>query len=375
MDTGRCALAALFAAGALAGCSPRPDAAAEAPVTVSVCGEPVTYPHTPRRVVTHGINIAEMFLALGLGDRLVGYGGLYSLSRLTPELRAQLAGVPDLAPQGMNLETLLGARPDFVFSGWAYGFRDGQVTPQGLAELGIASYVLTESCIRKVACERVSLEDTFADMLNLGRIFRIEARAQALVEAQRAELARIAAAVRDAPRRPRVFLYDSGTDIPVTAGRYAMPQAMIEAAGGTNVFDDIPSSWTNGNWEDVIARNPEWIVIVDNDRITPGGKMDFLLHQPELAHLTAIRERRFVLLDFAEATPGPRNVAAVRKLARALHPDRVAHGPFEPAGHGHMQHAGFRGHRQPVPSIPYSAVLGAACQWSRAPCGGSADIC
>jgi len=305
----------------------RPPASIEAlpvPITVPVCGQPMEYPTTPQRAVTHGINITEMFLALGLADRLVGYGGLYDIARLPPDLRMQLANVPNLASQGMNLETLLGARPDFVFSGWAYGFRDGQVTPQGLAELGIASYVLTESCIRKTARERVSLEDTFADMLNLGRIFRIEARARALVDAQRAELARIAAAVRDAPHRPRVFLYDSGTDIPVTAGRYAMPQAMIEAAGGSNVFDDIPSSWTNGNWEDVIARNPEWIVVVDNDRITPGGKVDFLLRQPELAHLTAIRERRFVLLDFAEATPGPRNVAAVRKLAHALHPDRVA---------------------------------------------------
>jgi len=327
-------LAAFMVGALLPACSARSDSeaaavpstvrASDVRVTVPVCGQPTDYLVPPRRAVTHGINVTEMFVALGLADRLVGYGGLYDIARLPPDVRAELASVPNLAGEGMNLETLLGARPDFVFSGWAYGFRDGQVTPQSLAELGIASYVLTESCIRKTARERVSLEDTFADMLNLGRIFHIEARAQALVDAQRAELDRIATAVQAAPQRPRVFVYDSGTDIPVTAGRYAMPQAMIEAAGGANIFDDILSSWTRGNWEDVVARDPEWIVIIDNDRPVPGGKRDFLLRQPELVHLSAIRERRFVLLDFAEATPGPRNVAAVRKLADALHPGLVA---------------------------------------------------
>ena len=313
----------------LAACSPQPEAAAPASgaagaVTASVCGQTVRYPATPRRAVAHGINMVEMMLALGLEDRLAGYGGLRSIQRLPPAMQAQLVGVPDLSSTGMNLETLLGVQADFVFSGWSYGFRDGEVTPQGLAELGIASYVLTESCIRKVARERVALEDTFADLLALGRIFGVPERAQALVDGQRATLARIAQAMQGVERRPRVFLYDSGTDVPITAGRYAMPHAMIDAAGGDNLFADIASSWTRGNWEDVIERNPDWIVIVDNDRPTPGGKLRFLLEQPDLAHLSAIRERRFVLLDFAEATPGPRNVAAVERLARALHPERLA---------------------------------------------------
>ncbi|WP_370679504.1 ABC transporter substrate-binding protein [Comamonas sp. GB3 AK4-5] len=299
-------------------------AAARAPLRLQVCGQPVLYERIPQRAVTHGINITEMFLALGLGDRLVGYGGLRDLSRLPPEMRAQLAQVPDLSSQDMNLETLIHAQPDFVFSGWSYGFREGQITPASLAELGIASYVLSESCIRKIQRERVSLEDTFDDLLNLGRIFGIAERAQDLVDGQRAELRVLAQALQGITQWPKVFVFDSGTDIPVTTGRYAMPQAMIEAAGGSNIFDDLGSSWMRGNWEDVVDRDPDWIVIVDNDRPTPGGKKEFLLRKPELSHLKAIREQRFVLLDFAEATPGPRNVQAVRRIAQALHPERVA---------------------------------------------------
>lgn len=303
--------------------SAAPHKAARAPITVEVCGQPVVYDKVPQRAVTHGINLVETFLALGLQDRLVGYGGLRDINRLPPAMRPLLSKVPDLSSQNMNLETVLNAEPDFVFSGWSYGFRPGQITPASLQALGIASYVLSESCIRQVARERVSLEDTFSDLLNLGRIFAIEARAQALVNSQRAELKSITDALHDVSDKPKVFVFDSGTDIPVTTGRYAMPQAMIEAAGATNIFDDLNSSWMRGNWEDVIARDPDWIVIVDNDQPTGDGKRQFLLAKPELSHIKAIREQNFVLMDFSEATPGPRNVQATRRLAHALHPGQV----------------------------------------------------
>ncbi len=294
-----------------------------APLSIEVCGQPVVYDQVPQRAVVHGINLLEMFLALGLQDRLVGYGGLRDIQRLPPAMRPLLEKVPDLSSQGMNLETLLNAEPDFVFSGWSYGFRQGQITPSSLRELNIASYVLSESCIRQVARERVSLEDTFNDLLNLGRIFDIESRAQALVSGQRTELQRITDALKGKVEKPKVFVFDSGTDIPITTGRYAMPQAMIEAAGGSNIFDDLNSSWMRGNWEDVIARDPDWIVIVDNDRPTADGKRQFLLAKPELSQLKAVREQKFVFMEFAEATPGPRNVEATRRLAHALHPAHI----------------------------------------------------
>ncbi len=303
--------------------APGKAAHAPQPQTIEVCGQPVVYTQVPQRAVVHGINLIEMFLALKLQDSLVGYGDLRDIRRLPASMQPLLAQVPDLSNQSMNLETLLNAQPDFVFSGWSYGFRQGQITPASLSELDIASYVLSESCIRQVARERVSLEDTFTDLLNLGRIFDIEARAEALVNEQRAQLSTITGALQGVAHKPKVFVFDSGTDIPVTTGRYAMPQAMIEAAGASNIFDDLNSSWMRGNWEDVIARNPDWIVIVDNDQPTPDGKRQFLLSKPELSDVTAIREQNFVLMDFSEATPGPRNVQATHRLAHALHPQQI----------------------------------------------------
>lgn len=304
--------------------APAAVSAAALPAVVEVCGQPVTYAQAPQRAVTYDVGITEMFLFLGLGERLVGTMGIPTNKEVDPDLRRQLESAPSLSRQGINLEALVGARADFVFAGWNYGFRPGEVTPELLARHGIPSYVLTESCIRVGPRTRVSMDDTLADLRNVARIFRVEAavepRIQALEQSLR-DLERRTAAVT---QRPRVFVYDSGEDIPTTSGRYGMPQAIVEAAGGRNIFDDIASNWPKGNWEDVVARNPEWIVIVDYGHPSAQGKIDFLLHKPELARLDAIRNQRFFVLSYAQATPGPRNMASARALATALHPAAMA---------------------------------------------------
>ena len=67
---------------------------------------------------------------------------------------------------------------------------------------------------------------------------------------------------------PRVFVYDSGESAPFTAARYAMPTALIEAAGGLNIMDDFEKNWATVTWEEVVERNPEVVVIVNYGDVT-----------------------------------------------------------------------------------------------------------
>ena len=45
-----------------------------------------------------------------------------------------------------------------------------------------------------------------------------------------------------------VSVYDSGEDQPFTAGRFAIPTALIEAAGGRTIMDNGNTSWTKLSW-------------------------------------------------------------------------------------------------------------------------------
>ena len=117
---------------------------------------------------------------------------------------------------------------------------------------------------------------------------------------------------------PRVFVYDSGEDTPFTAGRYAMPNALIEAAGGTNIMNDVEKSWTKIGWEAVVERNPEVVVIINYGEVTADQKREFMMNNPAFAGMDAVQNDRFVVLEYVEATPGPRNIEAVKTLAAAL---------------------------------------------------------
>jgi iron complex transport system substrate-binding protein len=284
------------------------------PVAVKSCNREVIFDAAPTRAIANDVNLIEMMLALGLRDHMVGYTGVSGWKTLDAELRAGIAELPELSAKYPTREVLLGAEPDFFFAGWNYGMKvGGEVTPETLEPLGIKTYELTESCIHIGPKAKSSMDDMYNDLLNLGRIFGVEDRATALVAGYRAKLAELTAGVdRNAPLR--VFVYDSGEESPFTAGRYAMPTAMIEAAGGVNIMDDLEKSWATVAWEPVVERNPEIIVIVNYGDVTADQKIAFLEGNPAFADIDAVKNDRYVVLEYVEATPGPRNIRAVEKL-------------------------------------------------------------
>ena len=203
---------------------------ASAETTVQSCNRTVTFDAPPERAISNDVNLTEMMLVLGLADRMVGYTGISGWKTLDEEMRAGVDELPELSEKYPSKEVLVGADADFFFAGWNYGMKvGGEVTPETLDPFGIQVYELTESCTHIMQKHKASIDDMYNDLLNLGRIFDVEDKATALVQNYRAELAAFADNLEtDAPLR--VFVYDSGEDAPFTAGLYAMPTALIEAA-------------------------------------------------------------------------------------------------------------------------------------------------
>ncbi len=297
------------------------EALAEAtkyPLTVHSCNRDVTFKEAPKHAVSHDINMTQMMLALGLKSRMAGYSGVSGWKSVTPEMQSLLDGLPELAAKYPSVETLLNANVDFFFAGWDYGMRvGGDLTPQTLQPLGINVYELTESCAFVMKRPAATLEDTYNDLRNLGKIFDVQDRANALIADKQAQ---VAAVRKDLPaEKPRVFLYDSGEDRAMTSGRLGMPQALIDAAGGRNILDDVDASWTRVNWETVVEHNPQVIVIVDYSEITAEQKIQFLLDNQALQSVDAIKNQRFIVIPYVQATPGIDNVLAVETLAKGFH--------------------------------------------------------
>ncbi|HAT85982.1 MAG TPA: iron ABC transporter substrate-binding protein [Rhizobiales bacterium] len=293
--------------------------AAMAETKVQSCDRSVSFDAPPQRAISNDVNLTEMMLVLGLRDRMAGFTGISGWKTLDEEMREGIKELPELSPKYPTKEVLIGADADFYFAGWNYGMKvGGEVTPETLEPFGIKVYELTESCIHIGEKAKVSMQDMYNDLLNLGRIFDVEDKAQKLVDGYKAELDEFKSKLKTADTPLRVFVYDSGEDTPFTAGKYAMPTAMIEAAGGRNVMDDVEKSWTKVGWEKVVEANPEMIVIVNYGKVTAEEKRAYMMSNPAFANLDAVKNDRFVVLDYVEATPGPRNIKAIKKLAKAF---------------------------------------------------------
>lgn len=290
-----------------------------AETTVQSCNRTVAFDSVPQAAISNDVNLTEMMLVLGLADHMVGYTGISGWKTLDEDMRAGVEELPELSAKYPTKEVLIGADADFFFAGWNYGMKvGGEVTPETLAPFGIDVYELTESCIHIGAKEKVSMDDMYNDLLNLGEIFAVKDKAQELVDGYKADLTAFQADLNAGDTPLRVFVYDSGEDTPFTAGRYAMPTALIEAAGGENILGDFEKSWATVTWEEVVERNPEMIVIVNYGNVTAEQKREFMMSNPAFADIDAVKNDRFVTLEYVEATPGPRNINAIKKLSSAF---------------------------------------------------------
>ncbi|MDM7832667.1 putative F420-0 ABC transporter substrate-binding protein [Cellulomonas edaphi] len=295
--------------------SPSSDGPATfAPVSLDNCGTDVTVTSPPERVVTIKSSTTEMMLALGLADRLVGTA--FADGPVPEQWAAAAADVPVLSPQVPGQEALLALDPDFVYGGWESNFSaDGAGERAALGKLGIGTYVSPAACKEPdYMPDPLTFDDVFAEVHEVGSLFGVQDRADAVVGDMRSTLESATP-----PAAPTTALwYSSGTDAPYVGAGIGSPQMIMDAAGLTNIFADVHDTWTSAGWEKIVAADPSVIVLVDASWNTAADKIALLESNAATRELTAVREKRYLTLPFAATEAGVRNADAVVSLDEQL---------------------------------------------------------
>ena len=173
---------------------------------------------------------------------MIGYTGISGWKTLDEEMRNGVRELPGLSTKYPSKEVLVGADANFFFASWNYDMKvGGEVTSETLAPFGIKVFELTESCSHVIERNKSSIDDMYAYIINLGAIVNVEEKATSLADKYKTDLAALTPSVEN-DKSLRVFVCDSSQGSPFTAGRYAMPKALIEAAGGQNIMDDFEKS-------------------------------------------------------------------------------------------------------------------------------------
>lgn len=314
--------AVVLASGLLSGCTGAPGAESAPadptdrfPVTVTSCGHEVTLTEQPSEVVTLNQGATEVVLALGLADRLAGTA--YLDDAVPDTWSAEYDAVPVLSPEYPTNEQLLAAAPDFVYASYASAFEPAVAgTQEDLAAAGVGSYLSPFGCPEADDRPGASFEAVWQEVGDVATALGDPEAAERLEDEQRRQLADLG--TESAGEGLDVLWWDGGTKSPNVGAGQGGPQLVVDAIGATNVFADLDGSWAEGSWEDVLASDPDVIVLVDAAWDPAEDKRAYLESDPVLRELRAVREHRYAVVPFSASTAGVRLVDGATALAEQL---------------------------------------------------------
>lgn len=329
MQTHRCRGAVLAAAALCLSIALASAQTASFPYVDKNCGVENTYTAPPQRAVTLSNNATELMIALGLQDRMAGTSYMAAL-QISNQYKAAYDRIPILSPLVATTEQLIAAQADFVYAGYPDGFAPALHTRDQLQALGMKTRLVTEGC----NLGAVTFETLYDEIRTVAAIFGVPERGRTLV----ADIADRLAAVRKALAGTKpipVLIYNGGEAAPAAALGNSMLSQIVAQAGGVNIFADVANRFGNVSWEQIVVREPQFVVVyysgteagqVVKDPATQlgQGRIAILKNQPAIREVPAIKNQKFVLLDSVSAQPGPSNIDAVEKLARAFHPEAFA---------------------------------------------------
>ena len=309
-------LLSAFAGGAVA---------EEDPVVIENMGRTTTYEEAPETAVALSYSIAEIMVALGLEDKIVAIApSMYILDQVSEEYRETVGSFPVLEGNyGVpTLETVLDTGAEFVF-GDAYSFYASAVgTVEDFEAAGVNIYATEGTYV-----EDATFENIYNDIINIGKIFRVEERAEELVAQLREREAAVEVSV--AGLEPvRVFYFDSDTGGGVdmsTVGDTGLQSLMLEMAGAENIFSDVEGQFVAVSWEDVVDRDPEYIIVCDYyGEGYADEKIAELKANPATMDMDAVVNDRFIVVPGLAMFPSLECMDAVELIAAGLHPDEAA---------------------------------------------------
>ena len=260
------------------------------------CGKDGTTSDTaapqPQRIVSLSPTATEMLFAIGAGRQVVAVDGNSNYPKEAP--------TTDLSAYQPNLEAIAGYKPDLV----VYSDDPGELAA-GLAKLSIPA-------IHQPAATR--LDDTYAQLDQLGQATGHAAEAGKLTAAMKAQIAKIASA--DRPERPLTYYHELDKNLYTATSKTFIGQ-LYDQLGMKNIADAADKEGTGYpqlSAEYVVKADPDLIFLADTKCCGQSAKT--VAARDGWDRLTAVRSGDVVELDDDVASRwGPRVVDFLKLVA------------------------------------------------------------
>ncbi|AXY26108.1 iron ABC transporter substrate-binding protein [Suicoccus acidiformans] len=273
------------------------------------------YEKAPEKVLAVYQNSVETMLALGLEDHLVGVAGLDH--EVKPELQASLEKVNVLSDYQPDKESVLMLEPDMILSWYSFFGEDHMGDVKEWHDRDVHTYMSSNS---GPLAER-TVENEYTDILNLGRIFDVEDRAEEIVEEMREEIDKVAQHAKDSEPRTVMVIEQSGDSI-MLYGENTLGGDMVKQLGA----DLISTEASTIGVEDIVSINPDVIFSVyflEEDAVSgEQAAVEAFKDNPALANVAAVSNNEVYAIPLGEMyCSGIRTIDGIKRLAQGIYPE------------------------------------------------------
>ena len=253
-------------------------------------GDSIEFIEAPNRIVVFDSAALETIFALGKGEKIVGTHDFVSYPREAEKI-TRVGGAFN-----MNIETIVGLKPDLVFV-----FSDQNV--QDLKNAGLKVMYIK------------SLNNDFIEILDdirmWGKVLDVEEKAEEIVLDFEKRLYKIETTVKKLNMNQSIF-QDVG-DL-WSPGPNTLVGEVFTLLNVSNIAFDV-DGYAQISREVIVNRNPEIIITLNSDAITK---------DPAFNEISAVDNNRvYILPSDALSIDGPRFIDGIEELALLIYPENV----------------------------------------------------
>lgn len=280
----------------------------------------VTFTEMPTGVLCANLYSAENMVMLGLGDYIVGKNVHTNPAEVPlPELADAFENIPEIERSNENAvasgaDLLIGQISAFKDTAWG---SYEQLEAEGINCLTITGTLVADETV----------EDVYTDIENLGKIFKVEDKAAALIADMKASIAETGSKVADVAEadKPNVFVFDMYKEDQIYTTAAGLESNLIELAGGVNATrNQADSRWFYTSVETLIAANPDIIIINDYGSQTVEEKIAYITGNPACSDIPAVVNNKFLVIPLVTVMQDIRAASACQTMAEYFYPDLFA---------------------------------------------------
>ena len=286
-------------------------------VTIQNGDRVVTFTSMPTGVLCANLYSAENLVMLGLGDRIVGKN-VHTNPAEVPleELAEAFEHIPEIERSNENAvasgaDLLIGQISAFKDSSWG---TYEQLEAEGINCLTITGTIVPDETV----------DDIYTDIENLGKIFKVEAKAAALIADMKASIAETNSMVADKKdeEKPRVFVLDMFKEDQIYTTAAGLESNLIELAGGINTTRKAADSrWFYTSVETLVEANPDIIIINDYGNQSVEDKIAYVTNNPACSDIPAVVNNRFLVVPLVSVMQDIRAASTCRTMAAYFYPE------------------------------------------------------